>query len=162
MQKFIFLVSILILSLACNKKDNTSSNNCKNVTCLNGGTCVNGTCSCSSGYEGTDCSGVIRKKFIGTYKGYSKNSHTNDSLMITVTITENTDIDKVAIAGLKDFYQSQNLPTQICKMTSSTHCGIETSGYVILCDSYESDTKIHLSYIVKSGDQTYTFEGKKQ
>jgi len=40
---------------------------CKDVTCLNGGTCTTGTCTCVAGYEGTDCSTEMRTKFIGTY-----------------------------------------------------------------------------------------------
>lgn len=40
---------------------------CKDVTCLNGGTCIDGTCECADGYEGTDCSTEQRAKFAGTY-----------------------------------------------------------------------------------------------
>ena len=40
---------------------------CKDVTCNNGGVCVEGACDCASGYEGTDCSTEIRAKFKGTW-----------------------------------------------------------------------------------------------
>ena len=40
---------------------------CEGVSCLNGGTCDNGTCDCDAGYEGTDCGTQMRTKFIATY-----------------------------------------------------------------------------------------------
>ncbi len=40
---------------------------CKDVTCLNNGTCNDGNCACVTGYEGTDCGTEMRAKFTGTY-----------------------------------------------------------------------------------------------
>lgn len=40
---------------------------CKDVTCNNGGVCVEGACDCATGYEGSDCSTETRAKFVGTY-----------------------------------------------------------------------------------------------
>lgn len=34
----------------------TDSDACKDVTCENGGTCIDGTCECPEGFGGTDCS----------------------------------------------------------------------------------------------------------
>ncbi len=42
---------------------------CKGVVCNNGGTCVSGSCSCPSGYEGTNCQNKTRDKFIGSWAG---------------------------------------------------------------------------------------------
>ena len=44
-------------ALACNKDEDgkePETSNCDNVTCLNGGECVDGTCDCPPGYIGTD------------------------------------------------------------------------------------------------------------
>lgn len=38
---------------SCNEQDPCITNN---VTCLNGGTCTDGTCNCPAGYTGADCS----------------------------------------------------------------------------------------------------------
>jgi len=45
---------------ACSKDD------CKDVVCQNGGTCSGGSCTCPTGYEGTNCQ---TKSFIGSWKG---------------------------------------------------------------------------------------------
>jgi hypothetical protein len=42
---------------------------CKTVTCLNGGSCNNGNCTCQSGYEGSICDTKTNEKFAGTYSG---------------------------------------------------------------------------------------------
>ncbi len=46
-----------------------SKDACKDVVCKNGGTCANGTCSCPTGYEGTNCETLSRDKFIGNWSG---------------------------------------------------------------------------------------------
>ncbi|MEM7657090.1 MAG: calcium-binding EGF-like domain-containing protein [Bacteroidota bacterium] len=40
---------------------------CADITCENGGTCVEGTCNCADGFEGTTCETEIRGKFIASY-----------------------------------------------------------------------------------------------
>lgn len=45
-----------------------SKDACKDVACSNGGTCVSGSCSCPSGYEGSNCSTESRAKYVGDYQ----------------------------------------------------------------------------------------------
>ena len=62
MRKLLFAVmtiAMVVLFNACSDEDK-----CKNVTCKNGGTCLDGTCSCAAGYEGTLCDSVSRNKFL--------------------------------------------------------------------------------------------------
>ena len=40
---------------------------CKDVTCQNGGSCVDGSCVCPAGFEGTNCEVSTRAKFLGLY-----------------------------------------------------------------------------------------------
>lgn len=64
---FIFALTCLtitgVLLSGCKKEEDP----CDNVTCQNGGTCNNGSCSCASGYEGATCGTEMRSKFIASY-----------------------------------------------------------------------------------------------
>lgn len=63
---------------SCNKDE------CKDVVCQNGGSCLEGTCSCATGYEGTNCETLSRTKFIGTWTGTDECG--TDSYNITLTV----------------------------------------------------------------------------
>jgi PKD repeat protein len=61
-----FTVTLTALSKKGKKSDKASTvitvkaiDPCANVTCLNGGNCVNGQCVCAQGYTGIDCSQLI-------------------------------------------------------------------------------------------------------
>jgi len=47
---------------ACNPDE------CKDVVCQNGGTCVTGNCNCTTGFSGTNCETQIRTTYYNTYK----------------------------------------------------------------------------------------------
>lgn len=50
----VLIVSVIMggmLYSGCTK----STDECENITCKNGGACVNGTCSCPTGYTGSRC-----------------------------------------------------------------------------------------------------------
>lgn len=51
----LILFTILALGLAFSGCQKEPTDPCDNITCLNGGSCVNGTCECPTGYEGADC-----------------------------------------------------------------------------------------------------------
>jgi hypothetical protein len=46
------LIAVLLPLSGCKKDD---PDPCQGKTCLNGGTCVSGTCSCANGYTGANC-----------------------------------------------------------------------------------------------------------
>lgn len=91
-----------------------TSDPCKDVVCLNDGNCVDGTCACAAGYEGTDCSTLSADKFVGTWAGHdvcglgnfdytatiAKSSTTAVTILITnfaatgLTATWNATVDK--------------------------------------------------------------------
>jgi hypothetical protein len=58
---FTVLTLVVIVVSSC-KKDP-----CDDISCLNGGTCNDGTCACAEGYEGTTCGTEERAKFLSTY-----------------------------------------------------------------------------------------------
>jgi hypothetical protein len=46
---------------SCNKDE------CKDVVCQNGGTCVDGRCQCTAGYEGSNCETASASRLPGSY-----------------------------------------------------------------------------------------------
>ena len=56
-----FAAFSMVTYTACNKDE------CKDVTCNNGGTCINGNCSCPTGYEGSKCEIVSAASLPGVY-----------------------------------------------------------------------------------------------
>lgn len=58
---FIFGAFLAVTTTSCGDK-------CKDVEC-NTGTCLDGTCECGDGYEGTNCEIEWSAKFLGSYLG---------------------------------------------------------------------------------------------
>ena len=58
-----------LLLVFCGLSIFACSDPCDDVDCGVNGTCVEGTCDCDEGYEGTFCETETRAKFLGTYSG---------------------------------------------------------------------------------------------
>jgi hypothetical protein len=68
MKKVKILISTLALGTvlffaSCTKDE------CKDVTCDNGGVCTAGVCDCATGFEGTNCETKMNAKFVASYNG---------------------------------------------------------------------------------------------
>jgi hypothetical protein len=63
---------------------------CKDVTCLNGGECVEGICACAAGYEGTDCGTAFNSKFAGSFTVNETCTPSGPASGYVVTITAST------------------------------------------------------------------------
>lgn len=81
---FCFL-SLAVLAQSCSSCNEVAPQPidlCESITCSGHGTCNDGTCACSPGYEGANCETETRAKFLGPYFGiytFSKNG-TNISI----------------------------------------------------------------------------------
>lgn len=76
-----------------------NSDPCKDVVCQNGGQCVDGTCSCPTGYEGTSCETKSNAKFVGVYTATEDCS----SGSYQVTITAGTNGTDVLVSNLGNY-----------------------------------------------------------
>lgn len=86
--KYVALSAFLTLSAFCAVLyTSCSKDKCKDVTCLNGGTCSDGNCTCKVGTSGTNCDVVYRTLFSFTYKGNGTDNiggtYTNNTLTFT-------------------------------------------------------------------------------
>ena len=91
------------------KKDEADP--CDNVTCLNGGSCNNGACSCASGYEGATCGTETRAKFVGVFNG----TFSCPGVNATVTLTNST-----SAAGITSIVMFDGADTWIGTVTGTT------------------------------------------
>src|SRR5690606_18468421 len=66
-----------------------NSDECKDVVCQNGGTCVGGNCVCPSGYEGVNCETESAAKYVGSWTAADKEEGSAIP-SYTATITKNT------------------------------------------------------------------------
>ncbi len=88
------LVFVVVLIGSCSKSpikynDTTLVRPCETVTCLNGGTCVDGYCHCPEGYEGLKCETRWNEKFTGTFI-LSDECYTGTDIYYEANIAPNT------------------------------------------------------------------------
>lgn len=141
-----------VVYTSCNKDE------CKDVTCQNGGTCSAGVCSCPTGYEGTNCETKSRDKFVGTYVGSEICSIGTDNY--SVTLAANSDALKLTYTNL----YNDNI-TATCTMAatdsftfSGTQGGATFSGSGRL-----STNSLSVHYTITNGaiSNTCVFTGTK-
>jgi len=153
----------------------TSCDECKDVTCDNGGTCaegvcecpadyygdacetkcVNGTysdgaCGCDAGYEGDGCETESRAVMIGTYLGSDACSSTGATSSYTSTVAAaSASADGVLITGLWDRFFINNITGTVDgdKITIATQ-EPDSDGYTISGTGTYADGVISWSYTV--------------
>lgn len=96
MKNLSILLTAALIMISCAKDP------CKDVVCLNDGTCLDGTCLCDDWYEGEDCGIEERAKYYGTYNGtftVSQGGVTVQSAPFTLTISAGTPINNLQLIG---------------------------------------------------------------
>ncbi len=130
------LTFISIAVISC-KKDDPEPDPCENVSCLNGGTCNNGSCSCTAGYEGSNCGTEQRAKFVASYS-VSENCNLTGNFNYTMTISNSA--TGVSAVVINNFYGVGATVTGTVNGTSLTIA----------------------SQLVNVGSQAFTFSGSGQ
>lgn len=127
---------------------------CKSVTCLNGGTCSGGSCTCPTGWLGSSCQ---TKAIIGSWKGTDvcdSNTYTN----ITVRVDPSTsDTTKVLIYNLGNFGGSISISGTLssdAKTVTFTNQPISTSVSTTGTINLTSNTAFTLNYSVTDATST--------
>jgi hypothetical protein len=92
---------------------------CKDVTCSNGGTCTEGICDCPSGYEGTNCETSWSSAFAGNYnvaESYTITGQAPATANFSSVISTGTDPKKITVSNFSD--SGQNITADLETATS--------------------------------------------
>ena len=92
-----FSVFAAIVLPSCNRDQ------CKSIVCAYGGVCNNGSCTCPSGYEGTNCETISRNKFLGNWSVFEKGSIT-EAAQYPISISEGDKITDVLITNFYNYF----------------------------------------------------------
>ena len=149
------VIAVMVFFNAC------TDDPCKDVNCLNGGNCVDGTCVCATGYEGTDCSTEMREKFLGTYLLSGTDNMGNTYTNISTTIgASSSAVNKIVItiAG------SYTIPATLNSSTSFTIDPTTHSGFNFSGSGSINGTTLSVTINQEAGGVTtiFTWSGNKQ
>lgn len=137
------------LYTSCNK------DKCKDVVCQNGGTCSEGTCTCVTGYEGTNCETAMRAKFVKTWSASDKEATTTTTVPTYISaIVAGSTVTDVKISNFSNaFFLADVLGTVSGNTITVASQQPDGDGYYITTGTatYDPTTKIITwSYTLKN------------
>lgn len=89
---------------------------CKQVSCAYGGACLDGACSCQTGYEGEHCETITRNKFKGIYN-VNENGTLSGAAQYTVSIEDGPKVNQVVIKNFQNLLQESVVTGTVYKDT---------------------------------------------
>jgi len=160
MTRATLLTALLSLSFAlvfnsCKKDEDP----CDGVTCQNGGSCNNGNCNCTTGFEGGTCGTEWRAKFIGLYNGNFACSTGNFTINLTITNSA---------AGVTSIVMSDGTDSWVATLTGSSSVNIASQsisgGNTISGSGQLAGNILTLNLALAGGGATVncTYTGTKQ
>ncbi len=160
MSKKLFILPLFLIGAFLSVTTTSCGDKCKDVEC-NTGTCLDGTCECGDGFEGTNCEIEWSAKFVGEYLGFDKCGPDTYNLTkpAKVTRVSETSVKIENFGGFDSFINAT--------VSSSDGLTINTTdpaGRVFVGTASVSSTKITGSYKVTYSDGTSddcTFEYTK-
>jgi hypothetical protein len=128
LKSIFFAAALTVGAFAATFVTSCTKDACKDITCLNGGNCTDGTCTCPLGYEGTTCATMSKTKYLGSYKGDGFNSDGNTYTNWTIRIvdadpTSTKDIKVELLNGsnvMQTSYDGTITPTGVITCTDKT------------------------------------------
>lgn len=113
------VVGVALFIASCGTTDK-----CEDLNCGANGVCVDGTCQCDVGYEGTDCSTLTRQKYLGAVSVAVGLCEFNDTCLKKIetlvcptynsNITANpSDVKKFNISNFANLVDNNNNPINL-------------------------------------------------
>lgn len=147
---------------ACNKDE------CKDVTCQNGGTCSDGKCNCPSGFEGSNCETQSRNRFLNNgavatfVVGAGQDECYNPGYNMTITPGSNP--DEITITNFAGYGNSAVVSGIKVDGTTFSKTGTVTVGSVTLSNiegTIKADgSEIEFDYRAVDDDNTLDCHAK--
>ena len=135
---------------------------CEDTVCLNGGTCNDGSCACTDGYEGADCGTLSADKFVGTYSVAAVCNGSNYNYTVSITKSA-TEANKIIIDNFGDLNCAPGYAVEAIvngnefTLTGGPYCKegfSDFTGY-----SFTGTGSIDGNTITITYDSDYTFQG---
>ncbi len=111
----------VITYTACTKDE------CKDVVCSNGGTCIGGACVCPTGYEGSTCQTESRTKFIHQY---TVSASCQATYVANITAASGTDVTKVTITNFANLNSAAGTTTTVTATVDGSSITIPSQNVV--------------------------------
>ncbi len=150
-----------VLYSSCNKtSDNKTSDPCSGITCNHGGVCSSGTCTCPTGYMGTNCQTLA---LIGSWKGNDACSVGGPYNNIIISVaSSSTDTTKVLITNPGGFGSSVQITGNLStdgKTVTYTNQAVSSAVTISGTITLTSNTAFTHAYTAIDASTTTTCSG---
>jgi hypothetical protein len=129
-----------------------NSDACADVVCSNGGSCVDGTCVCPVGYEGTTCTTESRAKFAKSWSCNDQKNGTTTPILYTSIIAAGSasNVTTVLISNFSDIFVNSVSATVNGNTITIASQAPDNDGYYVTGTGTLTNNKINWSYSIKN------------
>ncbi|MBS1590128.1 MAG: calcium-binding EGF-like domain-containing protein [Bacteroidetes bacterium] len=126
---------------------------CKSIVCAYGGVCSSGQCICPSGYEGTQCETITRKRYLGVWNVTEDGTYSS-AAQYAISLEAGANIAEVRIKNFRNSFVSDVqafVKGDTITIPNQTLAGktIRGFGYIQQDKYYGQNGKITMRYVVK-------------